>query len=487
MRLLIGALLFLHAQESPIQQSCLRFSESLTNMVQRLFRFSANCSGCAPYRAQDGLYREKKYLGTYRITIDDPLKTPRHRSRGILYVGFILITLIWLSPLQPVEGAAPEPPWTDFAISSVSTTPSSLGEGDLVIFHAKVRIAQTNTVPLEWVGVDCFLDGELWYQGTLIVSGTEAVEAYSQSPWNATPGQHILSWIVDSENEYNDPDFSSNTMQYSFVVGDRQGDFDFSISVTPNLQTAKSDGPISYQVSLYSSREGAEMINLSLRNPPSEFVYSFSPRSVNSGHSSKLSLLPGSISSGVYYLTVNASGHMRSHSLTLALFVEPAPKQGSSISISLNPAPVTLGENVTIRGVVSPPQRGTVILRYTRPEGLTFIISLRSGSNGAFTYSFKPDESGTWAFTATLIGDTDYLGSSSGPASMKVNEPSDSPATNLLKQLETTPVVVLSAIAILLLEYSIMARATKRRRTTTRWNLSNSASEQSPYLIRLAE
>jgi hypothetical protein len=395
------------------------------------------------------------------------LKTARHMSCGIFYIAFILIALIWLSPLQPVEGPAPEPPWTDLAISSVSTTPSSLGEGDLVIFHANVRIVQTNTVPLEWVDVDCFLDGKLSYQETLIVWGTEAAEAYSQSPWNATPGQHVVSWIVDPENEHNDPDFSSNTIQYSFVVSDRQVDFDFSISVTPNLQTAKSDEPVSYQVSLYSSREGAEMINLSLRNPPSEFAYSFSPASVNSSDSSKLSLLPSSISSGVYYLTVNASGHKGSHSLTLALFVEPATRQSSSISISLNPATVTLGEDVTILGVVSPAQRGTVILRYTRPEGLTFIASLTTGSNGAFTYSFKPDEPGTWSFSATLIGDTDYLGSSSGPATMKVNEPSDSPAANLLKQVETAPVVVLSAIAILLLEYSIMARATKRRRTTT--------------------
>jgi hypothetical protein len=116
-----------------------------------------------------------------------------------------------------------------------------------------------------------------------------------------------------------------------------------------------------------------------------------------------------------------------------------------------------LGGNVTISGVVSTGQTADVALNCTRPEGLTFITTLKSQSDGAFAYTFRPDTPGMWKFTATWAGDESRFGNSSEPVTINVSEPSSTPVTEFFEQHATPLLVVLNAVAkVLVILFPLM-------------------------------
>ncbi len=60
--------------------------------------------------------------------------------------------------------------------------------------------------------------------------GSMSAESIRRGLGNASVGAHVVTWVVDPNNQYNDPNLDNNVMQYSFVVGEGRGDYDFSIS-----------------------------------------------------------------------------------------------------------------------------------------------------------------------------------------------------------------------------------------------------------------
>jgi hypothetical protein len=115
------------------------------------------------------------------------------------------------------------------------------------------------------------------------------------------------------------------------------------------------------------------------------------------------------------------------------------------------PKSVTLGENITIAGAISPPHNSAVTLRYTRPENLTFVVLLNSKPNGTFVYKFKPDAVGTWTFYANWTGDNDHLGAQGPSVKIVVQQRPAPPMAEFVNQLESTSIVVLNAVAVILI------------------------------------
>ncbi len=178
--------------------------------------------------------------------------------------------------------------------------------------------------------------------------------------------------------------------------------------------------------------------------------------SVNSTYSSKLSFLCNAASAGVYYLNVTASGQDKSHSVTLALVLDPG---NSSISISVKrdfpsrelPESLTVGENLTISGAISPPHQASVTLEYTRPDGSNLTANLNSASDGTFRYTLKTDAPGSWTFSAMWYGDMNHVGAESRSVTIAVKQPLVSLIAEFFKQLATIPTSVLNAVASVLL------------------------------------
>ncbi len=135
--------------------------------------------------------------------------------------------------------------------------------------------------------------------------------------------------------------------------------------------------------------------------------------------------------------------------LTIVLIVEP--KVNSSVSIFVVPVSPTLGMNVTISGGISPPHNATLTLRYTRPEGMTFVTTIRTESNGGFTYSFKPDAPGSWTFSVNFAGDLDRLSAQSNSVTVDVRVPGSSPVDEFFKSLRTIPIGVINVVAAILI------------------------------------
>lgn len=388
-------------------------------------------------------------------TCSGPKLTP---CELLKWTALVLVALIWLGAFASDSLDAQRPPptpesWVDFAVSSVATTPLAPSRDDLVVFHANVQILQKvgifHTAEVLWVKVHCFLDGNFWREENLIFSERTAVDVYTQVPWNATLGPHEVTWVADPKQEYNDPNLEDNAMSYQFLVGEPMGNFDFSISASPNWRAAGLGESTSYQVSIYMTRAEIETVYLSMRGAPLGLAFSFSPAQASSSYSSNLSVMCGAVPN-VYYLNVSATAQTRSYSVTLVLVVEPTAKQNSSISIFVTPTSQTLGKNVTVSGAISPPHGAIVTLQYTRPEGLTFATLLKSESDGTFVYSFTPDTVGPWTFSAVWAGDSDHLETESSSVTLHVNEAPSSPATEFWKQLETMPVDFINTVAVLL-------------------------------------
>jgi hypothetical protein len=137
--------------------------------------------------------------------------------------------------------------------------------------------------------------------------------------------------------------------------------------------------------------------------------------------------------------------------------LQPSSKGNSSVSISATPESLTVGENTTVRGTISPATQTSVTLRYTRPDGLTFTVNLESGSSGSFAYVFRPDERGSWAFSVAWYGDANYTGSESKWVTIAVVEPQVSPLAQFFTQVGGVEMGILDTVAAILLVILLFA------------------------------
>jgi hypothetical protein len=380
------------------------------------------------------------------------------RFGRISCIALILAAIFWFILLESAYAIPPDVFYGDFGVSSPSAIPSPPSAGDLVVFYAQVQVDTNIHRYIGWVNVSCFVDGDLWEKQEWMVSRSETTEIHTETPWRATLGQHIVTWVVEDDflSELGshwwipgDPT-SNNRVEYSFLVGEKSGEFDFGMSASPGWQSVRIGESIKFQINVYMSPSTTQRVYLSIHAPP-EIVTSVRPESGSSSFSSELTLNCGHVSTGAYFVTVNATGLTRSHSLKLALLAQPVFRRNSSVVISISPVSPTLGSNLTISGAIQPPCSTALALVYTRPEGLTFMTNLTSKSDGRFLYTLSLTTPGAWKFYVTCRGDAEYLEAQSASVTVEVKEIRPPPYALLLKQFELVPMGTINALALVLL------------------------------------
>jgi len=98
-------------------------------------------------------------------------------------------------------------------------------------------------------------------------------------------------------------------------------------------------------------------------------------------------------------------------------------KYPSTLNIPLIHETVHLGENITVKGYLTPSAEGIPIMVYFTSANESKIIVCYTGENGTFTASFKPETVGTWSVQARFDGDVSMYESVSPQLMIKVEEP----------------------------------------------------------------
>ncbi|MEE8571056.1 MAG: PKD domain-containing protein, partial [Candidatus Bathyarchaeia archaeon] len=114
------------------------------------------------------------------------------------------------------------------------------------------------------------------------------------------------------------------------------------------------------------------------------------------------------------------------------------PKISSSITCSVSPLTLVLGEQVTVTGSLNPLHTDkTITLTFIRPDYSTFTkrASARA-TQGGYSDIFTPDMVGMWSVSASWGGDATHKGASSSSTSFVVHVPPEaiftySPSTDL--------------------------------------------------------
>jgi len=95
----------------------------------------------------------------------------------------------------------------------------------------------------------------------------------------------------------------------------------------------------------------------------------------------------------------------------------------SSISISVSPSTVTLGESVTVTGAIAPQVPGVeVTLKYTRPDGTPFTRKATTSMQSSYADAYTPDNVGAWSVVASWSGNDQFAGATSSSVSFTVVE-----------------------------------------------------------------
>ena len=89
----------------------------------------------------------------------------------------------------------------------------------------------------------------------------------------------------------------------------------------------------------------------------------------------------------------------------------------STISMTLSPPSITLGSSVTISGAIDPVRANVNVTILYKPSGgdWTFLANVTTDSNGNYSYTWKPEEAGTYEVKASWKGDPTTLGAESDP------------------------------------------------------------------------
>jgi len=99
-------------------------------------------------------------------------------------------------------------------------------------------------------------------------------------------------------------------------------------------------------------------------------------------------------------------------------------KYASQLNLTLKTEAISIGENITLTGLITPTSESlTITLVFTSANG-TFEQAVYTQDKGTFATSFKPSTQGSWMVQAVFEGNNMLYGSSSPSAMFKVNPPS---------------------------------------------------------------
>lgn len=368
-------------------------------------------------------------------------------------------------------------PATDWAVLSVSLSPSAPNVGDPVTFSmVMTAVSSPGPFPQNFAAV-CAVDGVSCGSGSFTYPGPVGTPftVSTQTPWVATVGAHKLSWGVATVPVGLDPNKGNNVMSKSFMVAP-QGQFDFSMSASPTQQSVVPGGSTSYAVTVNLVSGTTQSVALSLSTPPPAGVsVTFAPTSGTPPFSSTLSVsTTSSASPGTFTLTISGVGGGASHSVPVTLIVSQAPDFQISVSPTsqsvLQGQPVSYSVNVVaLNGFNSEVDLAVSGL----PAGANGVFSASSGTpNYASTLTVTlPANGSTGPFTLTITGNG--VGQSRAAnviliinqlpqtSTQTVNtQTSSPPAGDLMGLLQQNGSLILAAVIII----ALLALAASRRR-----------------------
>jgi archaellum component FlaF (FlaF/FlaG flagellin family) len=100
----------------------------------------------------------------------------------------------------------------------------------------------------------------------------------------------------------------------------------------------------------------------------------------------------------------------------------PPPRKSTSLLLSTDKSEYVLGENVTLKGRLTPGMSVQITMTIVSPNSSTFRVNLQSNGSGIFSYTFKPDRIGTWSAYAEYPGSSEYEASRSDTVSFRVKQ-----------------------------------------------------------------
>ncbi|MEM4979118.1 MAG: zinc ribbon domain-containing protein [Candidatus Bathyarchaeia archaeon] len=349
-------------------------------------------------------------------------------------------------------------PMTDWELFNPYITPASPREGDKVYFGVWMR-ALTSTAPFPQT-----VRLHLYFAGTTVsmslpYPGPAGMSYRIQypTPWTAKEGSYVVSWMIDPPPyQYNDPNRANNVASLPFSVGAAPPPFNFAIKATPESRSVKAGKSATFTVSVILASGTAQPISLSLEGLPEDTSHSFSPASGTPTFTSTLTVsTEASAPPGTYQLTIRGEGGGVAQYATISLTIEKA-KAASSLSLSVSPTSLKLGESVSVVGTLSPAIAATVELVYRRPDGFELLKQVATSASGAFSDSLRPDMVGAWSVRARWAGDADREGCESAPASFSVEAPPPKPwweaipggLTGLMALILIALAIVIAALAM---------------------------------------
>ena len=215
----------------------------------------------------------------------------------------------------------------------------------------------------------------------------------------------------------------------------------------------KAGQTVSFTVAVELVSGMAQPVTLSLTGLPGGASQSFSMQSADPTFTSALQISSQeSASPGTYALTIVGSGGGKTHSTTVSLKIAEN-MQPSSLSLSVSPSALEVGESVALGGALAPGSATTVEIVYTRPDGLELTKHVTTTDTGAFSDAFRPDTPGPWSVKARWPGDANHYASESQSASFSVTG-AEKPPQPFWEQIP--PIVVLGAILAIIMVVGVV-------------------------------
>jgi len=122
------------------------------------------------------------------------------------------------------------------------------------------------------------------------------------------------------------------------------------------------------------------------------------------------------------------------------------PWVSTTITCSASPTAITLGNSLTVNGMISPTVSGaTVTLTYTKPDATILTRTVTSETNGSFHDAYALKIEGSWNVKASWEGDFPYAGATSSSVSFTVSKTTTSTGTNLATG---AAVLIILAVAV---------------------------------------
>jgi len=139
---------------------------------------------------------------------------------------------------------------------------------------------------------------------------------------------------------------------------------------------------------------------------------------------------------GTYHLKSTWEGDDTHFGATSNVVTLTVGKRTSSITLTVSPETVRIGEEVQIMGKLTPSMTTQIKLTITAPDGSTQEIMVTTSADGSFSYTFVPNKLGRWYVKAEWAGTAEW-----GPASAETSFVVKAPTTLTISISQTTVTV----------------------------------------------